>query len=61
MRELLAMHNQFPNSFLKRDYQMQASELSNGLRRRDVAIANGLVKSRVDQNLHDLTLADDAR
>jgi hypothetical protein len=61
MRELRAMHNQIPNGYLDRDRQMQAWALSNSASRRDMAIATGLVKSRVDQIVRDLTLADDAR
>jgi hypothetical protein len=61
MRELRAMHNQIPNGYLKRDRQMQAWALSNSVSRRDMAIATGLVKSRVDQIIRDLTLADNAR
>jgi len=61
MHELRAMHNQIPNGYLKRDRQMQAWALSNSLSRRDMAIATGLVKSRVDQIIRDLTLADQAR
>ncbi len=60
MRELRAMHNQIPNGYLKRDRQMQAWALSNSLSRRDMAIATGLVKSRVDQIIRELTLADEA-
>ncbi|HEX7298908.1 MAG TPA: hypothetical protein VF257_07855 [Solirubrobacteraceae bacterium] len=61
MRELRSMHNQIPNGYLKRDRQMQAWALSNSVSRRDIAVATGLVKSRVDQIIRDLTLADDAR
>lgn len=61
MRELRSMHNQIPNGYLKRDRQMQAWALSNSLSRRDMAVATGLVKSRIDQIVRDLTLADDAR
>ena len=61
MRELRAMHDQIPNGYLKRDRQMQAWALSNSLSRRDMAIATGLVKSRVDQIIRDLPLSDDAR
>lgn len=61
MRELRKMHNQVPEGYLKRDRQMQAWALSNSLSRRDRAFATGLVKSRVDQIIRDLTLADRAR
>jgi hypothetical protein len=61
MRELRAMHNQIPNGYLARDRQMQAWALSNSLSRRDIAVATGLVKSRVDQIIRDLTLDDSAR
>jgi hypothetical protein len=61
MRELRAMHNQIPNGYLSRDRQMQAWALSSSLSRRDMAAATGLVKSRVDQIIRDLTLDDDAR
>ena len=58
MRELRAMHNEIPNGFIRRDRQMQAWALSNSLSRQDMAIAVGMHKSRVDQIIRDLTLAD---
>jgi hypothetical protein len=61
MRMLRAMHNQIPSSTIQRDRQMQAWALSNSLSRHDMAVAVGLVKSRVDQILRDLTLLDQAR
>ena len=61
MRKLRAMHNEIPNSTIQRDRQMQAWALSNSLSRQDMAVAVGLVKSRVDQIIRDLTLLDQAR
>jgi hypothetical protein len=61
MRKLRAMHNEIPNSTIHRDRQMQAWALSNSLSRHDMAVAVGLVKSRVDQIIRDLTLLDQAR
>src|SRR4051812_13930118 len=61
MRELRAMHNQIPNGYLNRESQMQAWALTTSLSRRDMAIATGLVKSRVDQIVRDLTLGDASR
>lgn len=61
MRELRTMHNEIPTSTIARDRQMQAWALSNSLSRQDMAIAVGLVKSRVDQIIRDLTLLDQAR
>ncbi len=61
MRKLRAMHNEIPNSTIHRDRQMQAWALSNSLSRQDMAVAVGLVKSRVDQIIRDLTLLDQAR
>jgi hypothetical protein len=60
MRELRAMHNEIPNGFIRRDRQMQAWALSNSLSRQDMAIAVSMHKSRVDQIIRDLTLADRA-
>jgi hypothetical protein len=60
MRELRAMHNEIPTGFIRRDRQMQAWALSNSLSRQDMAIAVGMHKSRVDQIIRDLTLADRA-
>jgi hypothetical protein len=60
MRELRAMHNEIPQGFIRRDRQMQAWALSNSLSRQDMAIAVGIHKSRVDQIIRDLTLADRA-
>jgi hypothetical protein len=60
MRELRAIHNEIPNAFIRRDRQMQAWALSNSLSRQDMAIAVGMHKSRVDQIIRDLTLADRA-
>jgi hypothetical protein len=60
MRELRAIHNEIPNGFIRRDRQMQAWALSNSLSRPDMAIAVGMHKSRVDQIIRDLTLADRA-
>ena len=61
MRKLRAMHNEIPSSTIQRDRQMQAWALSNSLSRHDMALAVGLVKSRVDQIIRDLTLFDQAR
>jgi len=61
MRKLRAMHNEIPNSTIRRDRQMQAWALSNSMSRQDMAVAVGLVKSRVDQIIRDLTLLDQAR
>jgi hypothetical protein len=61
MRKLRAMHNEIPNRTIDRDRQMQAWALSNSLSRLDMAVAVGLVKSRVDQIIRDLTLLDQAR
>lgn len=61
MRKLRAMHNEIPNRTIQRDRQMQAWALSNSLSRHDMAVAVGLVKSRVDQIIRDLTLLDQAR
>ncbi len=61
MRKLRAMHNEIPNSTINRDRHMQAWALSNSLSRQDMAIAVGLVKSRVDQIIRDMTLLDQAR
>jgi hypothetical protein len=60
MRELRAMHNEIPNGFIRRDRQMQAWALSNSLSRQDMAIAVSMHKSRVDQIIRELTLADRA-
>ncbi len=60
MRELRAMHNEIPRGFIRRDRQMQAWALSNSLSRQDMAIAVDMHKSRVDQIIRDLTLADRA-
>lgn len=60
MRELRAMHNEIPHGHIRRDRQMQAWALSNSLSRQDMAIAVGIHKSRVDQIIRDLTLADRA-
>ncbi len=60
MRELRAMHNDIPHGFIRRDRQMQAWALSNSLSRQDMAIAVAMHKSRVDQIIRDLTLADRA-
>lgn len=60
MHELRAMHNEIPRGFIGRDRQMQAWALSNSLSRQDMAIAVGIHKSRVDQIIRDLTLADRA-
>ena len=43
-----------PNSTIHRDRQMQAWALSNSLSRHDMAVAVGLVKSRIDQIIRDL-------
>lgn len=61
MRQLRAMHNAIPTSTINRDRKMQAWALSNSLSRQDMAVAVGLVKSRVDQIIRDLTLLDQAR
>jgi hypothetical protein len=61
MRMLRAMHNEIPKSTIHRDRQMQAWALSNSLSRQDMAVAVGLVKSRLDQIIRDLTLLDQAR
>jgi hypothetical protein len=61
MLKLRAMHNEIPNSTIQRDRQIQAWALSNSLSRRDMAVAVGLVKSRVDQIIRDLTLLDQVR
>jgi DNA-binding PucR family transcriptional regulator len=61
MRKLRTMHNKIPNSTIHRDRQMQAWALSNSLSRNDMAVAVGLVKSRIDQIIRDLTLLDQAR
>ena len=60
MGELRAMHNEIPTGFIRRDRQMQAWASSNSLSRQDMAIAVGMHKSRVDQIIRDLTLADRA-
>ena len=54
------MHNTISDGFLRRDRQMQAWALSNSLSRQDMAAAVGMHKSRVDQIIRDLTLADRA-
>jgi hypothetical protein len=60
MRQLRAAHNRIADSFRERDLLMQAWALSHSLSRHDMAVATGLVKSRVDQIIRDLTLADTA-
>ena len=60
MRDLRAMHNEIPNGFSRRDRQMQAWASSNSLSRQDMAIAVRMHKSRIDQIIRDLTLADRA-
>jgi hypothetical protein len=60
MRELRSMHNEIPRGFIRRDRQMQAWALSNSLSRQDMASAVDMHKSRVDQIIRDLTLADRA-
>jgi hypothetical protein len=60
MRELRAMHNEIPSGFIRRDRQMQAWALSNSLSRQDMATAVSMHKSRVDQIIRELTLADQA-
>jgi len=57
MRKLRAMHNEIPLGYQRRDGQMTAWALSNSLSRRDMAIATGLAKSRVDQIIRDEYLA----
>lgn len=60
MGELRAMHNEIPNGFIRRDRQMQAWASSHSLSRQDMATAVRMHKSRVDQIIRDLTLADDS-
>lgn len=57
MRALRAMHNEIPLGYQRRDGQMTAWALSNSLSREDMAIATGLVKSRVNQIIRENYLA----
>lgn len=58
MRELRELHNDVGRSFRARDDRMTALALSGSLSRRDIAEAVGLNKSRVDQILRELAIAD---
>jgi hypothetical protein len=60
-RELREAQNNIAASYIERDRLMQARALSNTLSREDMADATGLVKSRVDQLIRDITLQDAAR
>jgi hypothetical protein len=61
MRELRQAQNQIVDGHAVRDGLMQAWALSNALSRHDMAVAAGLVKSRVDQLIRDATEHDIAR
>jgi non-ribosomal peptide synthetase component F len=57
MRELRALHNEIPLGYQRRDARMTALAISNSVSREDIAIATGLVKSRVDQIIREGWLA----
>jgi hypothetical protein len=61
MRELRELQNAIPQAQLARDRLMQRWAVSGSLSRHDMAVAVGLAKSRVDQIIRDLTLADEAK
>lgn len=58
MRELRELHNSIGSSYRARDERMMALALSDSLSRQDMAVAVGLNKSRIDQILRELALAD---
>lgn len=58
MRELRAATNDIATGFRLRDQLMQAWALSNTLSRKDMAVAAGLAKSRVDQLIREITERD---
>jgi hypothetical protein len=60
MRELRELSNGIASAYLRRDRRMQALACSGSLSREDMARATGLAKSRVDQIIRELTLADRA-
>jgi hypothetical protein len=60
MRELRELSNGIANAYRRRDRRMQALACSGSLSREDMARATGLAKSRVDQIIRELTLADRA-
>jgi hypothetical protein len=53
MRRLRAPHNRAALGYRERDDLMTAWSLSNSLSRHDMAVATGLVKSRVDQIIRE--------
>jgi hypothetical protein len=53
MRQLRAAHNRAAMGYRERDGLMTAWALSNSLSRQDMAVATGLVKSRVDQIIRE--------
>jgi hypothetical protein len=61
MRELRELSNEVACAYRRRDRRMQALALSNSLSREDMARATGLAKSRVDQIIRELTVADAQR
>lgn len=61
MRELRKIANEIPSAHLRRDRELQRLANSGSLSRQDMAIAVGLAKSRVDQIIRGLTLADQAK
>jgi hypothetical protein len=58
MRELRNAHNGIADGYRHRDGLMHAWALSNTLSRSDMAIATGLVKSRVDQLIREAAERD---
>src|SRR5436305_1225327 len=61
MRELRSLSNEIADAFAMRDQRMLALASSQSLSRRDMAIACGLNKSRVDQIIVELAKADQER
>jgi hypothetical protein len=63
MRELRRLHNDIGEGYWLRDNRMASFATSNTVSREDIAVATGLVKSRVDQILREVAqkTADDRR
>jgi hypothetical protein len=61
MLELRQAQNQIADGHAVRDGLMQAWDLSHTLSRHDMAVATGLVKSRVDQLIREAAERDIAR
>lgn len=57
MRELRSRHNRIAYGYSDRDELMLALATSNALSRRDIAVATGLVESRVNQIVRELAEA----